>query len=125
MTLLEECIVALGKDAKVLDGDEDVFARKKFDENIPLTLWCAFDYDKIKGKKEKCDITELANYLNSNKYYIFWDDATTQALLCSTKALLDNIDDVTAVSTNTWLMSEDFKCFIQIHSGYETTVVTL
>ena len=44
--------IALGKEAKVLDGDEDVFARKKFDENIPLTLWCAFDYDKIKGKKK-------------------------------------------------------------------------
>ena len=125
MTLLEECIVALGKDAKILDGAEDVFVRKKFDENIPLTAWCSFDYDQIEGKKEKCNITELANYLNSNKYYIFWDYATMPALFCSKSALLDNIDDVTAVSTNTWLMSEDFKCFIQIHSGYETTVVTL
>ena len=56
---------------------------------------------------------------------------TEGRFICEQKADLlqsagvDNIDDVTAVSTNTWLMSEDFKCFIQIHSGYEITVVTL
>lgn len=125
MTLLEECIVALGKDAKILDNIDMKHILEKFYENVELTSWGAFDYDKIKGKKEKCDITELANYLNSNKYYIIWDDATTPALLCSTKALLDNIYDVTAVSPNTWLMSEDFKCFVEMYHEYEITVVTL
>lgn len=46
-------------------------------------------------------------------------------LLCSKNAILDNLYDITAVDTNTWLISEDFKCFIEIYNEYELNVVTL
>ena len=125
MTLVDECILALGKDAKMLGNGDIKYVLKKFYENVKLTAWGAFDCSNTRGKKEKCSITELNRYLNLKKYYIIWDNAKTPILLCSTDAILNNIYDITAVGTNTWLVSEYFKRFIEIYHEYELNVVTL
>ena len=93
-------------------------------QNIRLTSWGEFDWNNINSRKiiKNTKIIDIKKYVNTIKYYIIWDDPSEPILLAPLDNIIKNIDDVTAVSTNTWLMSEDKKYFVEIYHETRITI---
>lgn len=124
MTLTEECILALGDDTGIFLDEEKKQIEKNLFQNIRLTSWGEFDWNNINSRKiiKNTKIIDIKKYVNTIKYYIIWDDPSEPILLAPLDNIIKNIDDVTAVSTNTWLMSEDKKYFIEIYHETRITI---
>ena len=124
MTLTEECILALGDDTGIFLDEEKKQIEKNLFQNIRLTSWGEFDWNNIDSRKiiKNTKIIDIKKYVNTIKYYIIWDDPSEPILLAPLDNIIKNIDDVTAVSTNTWLMSEDKKYFVEIYHETRITI---
>ena len=56
--------------------------------------------------------------IKAKTYFVIWSDAVLPILKCTWNKILENIDDVLAVSFDTWLVSEDFTELIEFyHDG--------
>lgn len=124
MTLTEECILALGDNTEIFLDEEKKQIEKNLFQNIRLQSWGEFDWNNINSRKiiKNTKITDVKKYVNTIKYYIIWDDPSEPILLAPLDNIIKNIDDVTAVSTNTWLMSKNKKYFIEIYHEKRITI---
>lgn len=127
MTLTEECILSLGNDTKIFLAEEKKRIEENLFNNIRLKPWGEFDWDNINSRKiiKNIKITDIKKYVNAIKYYIIWDDPSEPILLTCLDKIIKNIDDVTAVSTNTWLMSENRRYIVEIYHETRISVVIL
>ena len=124
MTLFEECIEALGKDAKILPKDVVEKILAKFDNDYPMTSWGRIDWDKVKEKKIISSIEEIVPALKAEKrnpfslVFVIGSDPTIPILESKLDKILDSFDDVEAVSPNTWLYCPSDGWVIEIyHDG--------
>ena len=62
MTLLEECIIALGNDTEILSSQETKITFQDMSNTFPMTKWGRIDWEKTDGNFE----------IVSKK--IFWND---------------------------------------------------
>ncbi len=117
MTLTEECILALGKTTTIFQGAKKEKIEKALFNKIKFRFCGEFDWDNINSLKKikNVKIADIKKYVEDKNYYIIWDDPIEPILLSPLENIIKNIDDVTAVSTNTWLMSEDKKYFIEMY----------
>ena len=117
MTLTEECILALGKTTTIFQGVKKEKIEKALFNKIKFRFCGEFDWDNINSLKKikNVKIADIKKYVEDKNYYIIWDDPIEPILLSPLENIIKNIDDVTAVSTNTWLMSEDKKYFIEMY----------
>lgn len=70
------------------------------------------------------DIT-LTRYMKlfcKKKFYILWDSVDVPCILSNYEDIIRNIDDVTAVSFNTWLLSENLTELIEFHHEGTITI---
>ncbi|WBW98363.1 CDI toxin immunity protein [Oceanirhabdus sp. W0125-5] len=103
-----------------------------FDEciqKIEGRILLEFTNRNIKGKLddlllEKFNETTYDNALREmrnneiQEVLIIWDNAELPVVRAEIKNILQNIDDVLAVSFDTWICSEDFKCVFEFnHEG--------
>lgn len=56
------------------------------------------------------------------EYYVIWPDAEIPIIKCNIDDILDNIDDVLAVSFDTWLISVDMKRLIEFYHEGDITL---
>ncbi|MDZ5610658.1 hypothetical protein U2I54_27595 [Bacillus pseudomycoides] len=123
-TLLEECIEALGEDIHILTGEQGEKVLNQFESTFPITLWGRIDWSNINKYGDIYDTSEIELYLHncldqySNKVYIIWDEATLPIIETHLHKVLQVIDDVTAVSFDTWIYSPDVGYVIEYyHEG--------
>ena len=123
MNLTDECILALKNDLKILDNNEKERIVDDFFHNIKLKFG-KFDWDYINCLKKINNIkfNDIKKYIKRTRYYIIWSDPTEPVLLSHIDNILENIYDITAVSTNTWLISEDKKYYIEIYHEKEISI---
>ena len=56
--------------------------------------------------------------VNQEKYYIIWDNVELPCVSCELKSIKEHLDDVLAVSFDTWLLSEEGDEIIEFyHEG--------
>jgi len=128
MTLLEECILALGDDTKVLDMQETQNTFKAMINTFPMTKWGRIDWGKTDGEFEvvpKEDILErLCRVYNDidTTVYILWDEASLPAVKTDLKKAIGVIDDVTAVSFDTWFFCPSANYVIELYHEHEIRV---
>ena len=126
MNLVEECILALGDNIHVYEGKYKERIIQEFCSYIPMTSWFSFDWNKISNKKTIENLDDIINlYPDLDRCYIIWDYVKTPIILCDFIKIVEHVDDVTAVSTNTWLMSEDRKYFIEIYHETKISIAVL
>ena len=113
MTLLDECIFSLGNDAELVT---DCRILKIINNTIFTTEFGRLDWKKYRFAHR----IEL-NDIKYNKYYIIWDDINMPILNCDWLSIFNNIDDVLAVSFDTWMISEDIKNIIEFY--HEGTII--
>lgn len=114
--LFQECKNVLNKCTILsLNESKEIFSR--FENIYPILSSGSIDWKNFKGKLVKIsNVSELSTYINkSSKYYILWDKNNIPCILCDLYKILENIDDVLAVSFNTWLLSMDYKEVIEFY----------
>lgn len=78
----------------------------KLENNFPINLTGGIDWNEFDGDVSTEGISYIYRNVNlQNKYYILWDNQAIPCVICDLYSILKCIDDVLAVSFNTWLLS--------------------
>lgn len=124
MTIYEECLVALGNNAKAMSRKE---TKDIFEEMIgifPITSWGRVDLDKINRKIRVASIQDGINRIKEEKLidgdvYILWDEASLPAVKTKIESVVNAIYDITAVSFDTWFFCPSKKYLIEFYHENE------
>lgn len=119
--LFTECIEALqGCNIISLEESEILFNQMK--NNFPLTTYGCIDWSCVENSLVLNTTSDISRVFNiNNEYYILWDQNDIPFVSCQLATIIENIDDVLAVSFDTWLLSKDKKEIIEFyHEGKMT-----
>ncbi|KUR59253.1 hypothetical protein HF695_09780 [Bacillus safensis] len=124
MILLDECIEALGEGARVLYDNDRVQILSNLDKSFPFSDYSQIEWEKVSAYAEVDTIDEIRSFLDQklNEYsdiiYIIWDEGTLPIIQSTLDKVFEAIDDVTAVSFDTWIFSPSSGYVIEIfHDG--------
>jgi len=124
MTLLQECIGALKPNIEIIKGDDSNKLFKSFEKLFVFTEYGRIDWSYYKDKLTVKSLNDLYN-LPIEKCTIFWNDDSLPVIKTDFKLLLDNIDDVLAVSFDTWVLSESNDIVIEFFHDDKIQIVNL
>ncbi|NJM23482.1 MAG: hypothetical protein HC907_35050 [Richelia sp. SM1_7_0] len=130
MSLLNECIEALGDNANVLSNSDTELIFSAFEDAFPITKWARIDWDKIDEKIKFDSSSDILSYLRDRfspedldkHFYILWDNASLPTIKVKLEQILNAIDDVTAVSFDTWIFSPELGYVIEFYHEGEITI---
>lgn len=120
MTLLEECLEVLGENANILINMDKEKINSDFISNFNITFYGRINWEDV-GNKRTVSVQDLSNEDN-DLYYIIWSDPTLPIVQCRLYEILKYIDDVTAVSFDTWLFSKNADKIIEFYHENEITI---
>lgn len=113
--LFKECIDSLDE-CKVLSLEESEALFNQINDNFPMTSYGCIDWKSVKDCIEIEHISDIYNiFKNCYEYYILWDQKDIPCVSCKLATIIENIDDVLAVSFDTWLLSKDRKEIIEFY----------
>ena len=119
--LLQECVESTG--GELLNYDEGNKILEEIQEKIPFRLDGRVDFSKFKSKNNIIAISSLSELIkNSIEFYVMWDEVTLPCLKSELKYIIKCIDDVTAVSFDTWIVSTDYNTIIEFFHDGEITL---
>lgn len=114
--LLQECIE--GVEARLLIGAEAEKIEVLIQEEFPFSLG-RIDFEQLSLSEEFSAIevpVELKPFLDMD-CYIMWSSLDLPLLIGELRKVLSKIDDVTAVSFDTWIVSREYQWIIQFSHG--------
>jgi hypothetical protein len=124
MSLFDECIEALGEIVHVLSDSEREQVLRDFENSFPFTEWGRIEWEKVTYHAKVNTVDEIISFLNqnideySNVIYVIWDEGTLPIIQSELNKVFEVIDDVTAVSFDTWIFSPSSGYVIEIfHDG--------
>ena len=119
--LLQECLESTG--GELLNYHEGNKVLEEIQEKIPFGLDGRVDFSKLKSKYNIIEISSLSELIkNSIEFYVMWDQANLPCLKSKLKDIIRCIDDVTAVSFDTWVVSSDYNIIIEFNHEGEITL---
>ena len=116
--LFTECIEVLhGCNIISLEESENLF--EQMQKNFSMTAYGCINRNGVKESLILTDISNIFHICNINDiYYILWDQKGVPCVSCQLSTILENIDDVLAVSFDTWLLSKNTQEVIEFyHEG--------
>lgn len=123
MSLFDECIEALGEDVHVFSDNNREQILSDFESSFPFK-WGLIEWEKVSNHAEVNTVDEIISFLDqnvdeySNFIYVIWDEGTLPIVQSTLDKVLKVIDDVTAVSFDTWIFSPSTGYVIEIfHDG--------
>lgn len=127
MTLFEECIMALGKDVKVLDQEKTNYYFNQLVSKFPIASWARINWDEIETKKKIDDLQEILQWLNNAsisdlRVILLWNYSDAPAVSTDLKNALRVIDDVTAVGSDTFMFCPSAGYVIEFYHEGEITI---
>lgn len=100
--LLQDCLNLLS-DVKLIETEQDIGQlNHSMCKKFPIN-----EYRHIDGAYELS--REEMDFFPHRRYYILWDDMELPAILCLGKSILKCLDDIFAVSFDTYIFLEDFS----------------
>lgn len=124
MSLYEECIEALGAHVYRLSNREAACVIKGFESSFRFTNWGRIKWENVTNKDEIYTVDDIYSFLNekfdeySGIVYVIWDEATLPVIQSDLNKIVAVIDDVTAVSFDTWIFSPSAGYVIELfHDG--------
>lgn len=110
--LFKECIASLD-DYSILSREKTDILFKQFKHNFPRTDYGGIDWEKV---TEVILIKNIYDIYDENyEYYILWEQQDLPCISCKLPIIINNIDDVLAVSFDTWLLSQNEREVIEFH----------
>ena len=114
MNLFEECIEVLGESARMLDKTETAVVFKKFENSVSITWYGRIDWENLNGFEEIQNSKEILNHISAeDKCLVLWNDMSLPVIETTVASFLENIDDVLAVSFDTWLVVNSKNVIIE------------
>ena len=127
VNLLDECLDALGEKMEILSEGETLKIFKSFTSTIPITKWGVIDWSAVDIRFMVSGVEDIEYIFGTHKpkaghtIYILWNDSVLPAIKVDMRRALRVIDDVTAVSFDTWLFNDTDKYVIEFnHEGLIT-----
>ena len=112
-TLFMECIQKIG-DFKMISENECEQLLEKISLAIPFFYSGHIKWDETKCEKKIVEYDQLKNYIDVSKYYyVIWDDYEIPPIKCRLQSIIDNVDDVEAVSFGYLIISDDYKIVLE------------
>ncbi|GCE22693.1 CDI toxin immunity protein [Dictyobacter kobayashii] len=111
MSQVEACLRSIGQDARPLSKEQTATMVNQFMLRFPFTNWGRIDWSQIASQLDIENIAEIIPGLQRAQknlqapVYIIWDNATVPSVESRLPQILEHLDDVTAVSFDTWLFS--------------------
>lgn len=119
--LFTECIEALyGCNIISLEETENLFDQMQ--KNFPMTAYGCINWNGVKESLILNAFSDICHVCDINDvYYILWEQKGVPCVSCQLSTILENIDDVLAVSFDTWLLSKNTREVIEFyHEGRMT-----
>lgn len=127
-TLFDECLEVLGKNKKVLTECKTSQVFKSFMSTYPITKWGVIDWSAVDNKFIVGKIGDIKHIIETHKpnadytIYILWNDSSLPSIKSDLDNILNVIDDITAVSFDTWIYSEKEKYVIEFYHDGKITI---
>ncbi len=99
--LLQDCLKNLLNTELISDKNEIQRIINSISDNFSIK------YHHIENSYEI--IRKEIDFIKNKDYYIVWDDADLPIIKCLGRSILTCLDDVTAVSFDTYIVAEDFS----------------
>ena len=130
MTFFDECLEVLGKQASIIENKENKSQKiiKELEKKFPISVSGRIAWDKINKKEEIISIKSFVSKLkqigkfSSNLVYIIWDNAEIPVVKSSLMPILENIDDITAVSFYVWIFDPSAGWVAELHNDGTITL---
>lgn len=129
MDLFEECIQALGGKVSIFSTQEKKNVITQMITKYPITNWARIDWNNIVNKRVTSldaiyhDLNELGLIQTYGpSVFILWDEGTLPLLSADIIQVMDVIDDVTAVSFDTFLYASSGGYIVEIYHDGEVTI---
>jgi hypothetical protein len=118
MSLLDECIQSLGKNIKVLSTVETGQIFSMFEDKFAISPWGRIKWEEVDFKIHLESASQIIQSLNQyfspeqiERVYILWDESSLPVVEASLHEVINMIDEVTAVSFDTWLFVPN-PCYV-------------
>jgi hypothetical protein len=129
MSLLKECLEKL-QNHKVLNEQETGKCFSSLQNTFEFTSWGRINWTTVKEViklDNQEDMLELFVFIFRNicedpSIVILWDNGALPGVEIPSKNLSGNIDDITAVSFDTWIFSEKHSLVIEFYHEGEVTL---
>lgn len=118
--LLSDCKEALGAGGKILEQEEKDDVYRIFQEKVPFLPW-GIDWELFNTVYEVSEIDQIYEKCKSKEFYIIWW-VEYPIIKSDIATIIKNIDDVCAVSPDTWLLSPDYDEVIEFHHDGKITL---
>lgn len=123
--LLKECIDALDT-KKVLSFSESKAVFDNFQSQIEFTLYGRVNWRKYESKISIENNIDILTYLDKNdSCYFLWNDMNLPVIESNINNLLNKIDDVLAVSFDTWIWIEAKNIIIEFFHDSSITLLEI
>lgn len=116
--LFTECIDVL-HDCNIISLEKTENLFNQMQNNFSMITYGCINWNEVKGALKLNDISDICHTCDINDvYYILWEQNGVPSIRCQLSTILENIDDVLAVSFDTWLLSENTREVIEFyHEG--------
>lgn len=128
MSLLEECIEALQNSSQVVSGNKKTEIQNTFNKTLPLTSWGRINWALLNNKLTITEVQQVVEHLKksekdvSSAVYIIWDEASLPVIKSDFNTIVSHLDDVTAVSFDTWLYCPSEGWVLEFYHDGEITL---
>lgn len=128
MTLFEECLKALGPNKEILSYDETAMVFKSFIGNFHISKWGVVDWEAVDNRFTVGKVDDISYVIETYRpsatwqVCILWNDSSLPCVKVDLNESLRVVDDITAVSFDTWLYNDKDLYVIEFHHEGRITI---
>lgn len=118
--LLNECLNALDRKARILSDDVGEEVYSIFKKKISFLPW-GIDWEKCINTKIIRRSELRSDVFKSNEFFIIWNK-DLPIIKSDLATIITNVDDICAVQFDTWLFASDYKEVVEFHHEGKITI---
>lgn len=116
--LYDECVYVLGAETKELSPERGSEIYKLLNDSYPFEWWGRINWNKVSIKHAIDSMDQISHLIPlESKVYILWSTGPIPVLYANLNDILRNIDDVTAVGSDTYLFCPNNFVIEFYHEG--------
>lgn len=118
--LLQEALASLGTKKEILETRDQKELLAEFNRKVKIL----FEKEDLE-RRNISSVEEFSSGLDECNVYIIWDEYSLPVVKTKLINIKKNLDDIVAVSFDTWIVTETFDRFIEFnHNGKITEILT-
>lgn len=117
--LFDECIKALGKQTVIFSSEKSEGIFEEFCAEYKITSygrieWSSYDFFEITGEALQNNKILMDS---STQTFVLWSHGKDPVIQTTIKSVIENLDDITAVSSDVWLYQPHLFVIEIFHDG--------